>query len=303
MAKKVIMNIKNFLVSAFSFAALFIGCKKDDDNGSTTPAEPQLIFKYKFDSTQIRLNSLGGVSVVPSNHGAQSPVFNGMSSHYIELTATATTALGTGAVLYHAAETSAGSSTAIDFSKATIKGNNEIFYSVPLKDVATGTYNYLRVSLAYQNYDIKFRYTSGGNNFDLTGTVASFIGYNTFINSVKIKNQTLAVNGNRLQGYWAFEVPSFSIVDSGQAPAGATTVPNPLFATSAVPAGSCVVTGAFASPLTITGNETQDIVVTVQLSTNKSFEWKENSTPGYFEPAIGDTVVDMGIRGLNPVVN
>jgi hypothetical protein len=44
---------------------------------------------------------------------------------------------------------------AIDFSKSVFAGNNEAFYSVPLKNIAAGTYKWLRVSLAYQNYDIK----------------------------------------------------------------------------------------------------------------------------------------------------
>lgn len=298
------MTTRNYFTLIISTTVFFMSCKKDSDENTTpTPVEPKLIFKYKFDSTQTRLNSMGLVSTIPSNHGVQSPLFNSMSSHYIELAQTATTALGSGTVLYHAAETIVGGSTAIDFSKATLKGNNEIFYSVPLKDVTSGTYNFLRVSLAYQNYDIKFRYTTtGGINYDSNGTIASFIGYNTYINSVKIKNQTLAVNDNRLQGFWAFEIPSVS-VDSGQASPGATTVPNPINSTSPVPAGSCVVTGAFASALTITGNETEDIVITVSLSTNKSFEWEEFSTPGYFEPAAGDKVVDMGIRGLIPIIN
>jgi hypothetical protein len=69
------------------------------------------------------------------------------------------------------------------------------------------------------------------------------------------------------------------------------------------------VTGRFPVSLTITGTETSDIVVTVSLSTNKSFEWKDKNSDGQFEPingttlAVEDTVVDMGIRGLIPIVN
>ena len=91
-------------------------------------------------------------------------------------------------------------------------------------------------------------------------------------------------------------------MSSGQAPAGATTVPNPLFASSPIPAGSCVVTGMFASPLVITGNETSDINIRVSLSTNKSFEWTEVANPGTYDPADGDVPVDMGIRGMIPNV-
>jgi hypothetical protein len=84
-----------------------------------------------------------------------------------------------------------------------------------------------------------------------------------------------------------------------------TTVvnPNPL---SPIPAGSCLVTGQFYKtgmginqPLVITGSETSDIIITVSLSTNKSFEWTEVGTPdGLFQPEAGETVVDMGLRGV-----
>lgn len=282
----------------FSLAVLTVSCKKDqaDLPGQTTEVEPKLIFKFKFDSTQVRLNNLGAPSTLPANHGAQSPRFNRMSAHYIEMTPNQFTGLGAGAVLYHAPETNAGGATAIDFAQSNPVANNETFYSIPLKDVAAGTYEWLRVSLAYQNYDIDLRYNWNGINMDITGTIASFIGYNTYINSFQINDSTLAINSNRAQGFWAFE--SIYGTLQGQAPEGATTVPNPLFATSPIPQGSCLVTGDFETPLVITGNETEDIVVTVSLSTNNSFEWIENSTPGYFEPAAGDAVIDMGIRGM-----
>lgn len=90
---------------------------------------------------------------------------------------------------------------------------------------------------------------------------------------------------------------------SAQAPAGATTVPNPLAGSSPIPAGSCVVTGPFTGALTITGNETKDVVVTVSLSINKSFEWKDTKANGKFDAREGETVVDMGIRGLKTIVS
>ena len=275
----------------------FLGsCKDDDDDNNVTPQPPRLVFKFVFDSTQVRLDNLGNPATLPSNHGAQSPRFNKMSSHYIEMAPNMFTMLGDGEVIYHNEETSAGGSVAIDFSKSNPVGNEEEFYSLPISEVTPGTYEWLRVSLAYQNYDIGFRINISGINHDLDATVASFIGYNTYLTSFKVKDSTVVVNGNRAQGFWAFET-QYNVA-SGQAPPGATTVPNPLFATSPIPQGSCVVTSEFDSPLTITGDETSDVVVTVRLSTNKSFEWVEHSTPGFFEPAAGDTVVDMGIRGI-----
>jgi hypothetical protein len=53
--------------------------------------------------------------------------------------------------------------------------------------------------------------------------------------------------------------------------------------------------------MVITGNETDDIVVEVSLSTNDSFEWIDNGD-GIYEPEVGDVVIDMGVRGMIPTV-
>jgi len=102
-------------------------------------------------------------------------------------------------------------------------------------------------------------------------------------------------------------VSSVTYTADGQPPAGATTVVNPLSGTSPIPAGSCLVTGEFfntagssLAPLVITGSETSDIVITVSLSTNKSFEWKKVNGDGYYQPDAGEFPVDMGIRGMIP---
>jgi hypothetical protein len=258
--------------------------------------EPMLIVKFKFDPNQARLNNLGApTSVLPGN-AAQTPVFNSISSHYLELAPTAYTQLGEGAVLYHAPETSDGGANAIDFSKAKVVGEDEIFLKIPLSQITNGTYRYVRCSLAYQNYGISLRH----NGADYSGTLASFVGFNTYIGTHSIGNNFFTVNGNRAQGYWAFGLDDHPYSDHGQAPAGATTVPNPLAATSPIPLGSCVVTGQFANDLVVTGNETDDVVVTLSLSVNHSFEWHEVNADGKFEPAIGESVVDMGLRGLVP---
>jgi len=275
---------------------LFSSCKKNDNNNSQ---EAKIHFIFKFDSTQVRLNGLGNPVGVAAGHAAQSPRFNSMTAHYLELAPTAYTPLGSGQVLYHAPEVNTGGATAIDFSQSHFAGNNEEFLTVPIKDLAPGTYEWLRVSLAYQNYSVAVHVAGTMTQ----ATIASFIGYNTYIQQYKIKDSTVTVNANKLQGYWAFETGllGYGFVQTGQAPPGATTVPNPIFNTSPVPAGSCVVTGKFASPLIVTGNETQDIYITVSLSTNKSFEWIDNDANGLFDPANGDTVIDMGIRGLIPI--
>ncbi len=291
--------LRKLLFSFIATTLLLSACKKDPDPvvpDNPPAAQPRIIFTFKFDSTQVRLDELGQPETVPANHGAQCPVFRQMSAHYIELAPDMYTGLGLGTQLYLAPQTNAGGPTAIDFDSARIVGENQEFFSMPIANVAAGTYDFIRVSLAYQNYDVKLR----ANSIDFTGRLASFIGYNTYIRTFTPATVPVTVNANKAQGYWAFE--AFSQVTQGQAPAGATTVPNPIFATSPVPQGSCVVTGQFAAPLTITGNETEDIHIVISLSTNNSFEWVEHSTPGIYEPLDGDTVVDMGIRGLIPIV-
>jgi hypothetical protein len=283
-----------------TFALTLGGCTKDEAEDPTpAPTGPRLILKFRFDSTQVRLGNLGQPSVVPAGHGALSPRFNKMSGHYVEFAQTALTQVGQGDVVYHAPETTMGGTTAIDHDLGINVGDGQAFVNIPLSDLNPGTYQFLRVSLAYQNYDVRFYY----NNVGYMGTIASFIGYNTYIGSYLVHDSTVTVNANKLQGYWAFEVqdpPIPTPVTEGQAPG--TTVVNPIQATSPIPAGSCLVTGAFAAPLTITGNETQDIVITVSLSTNKSFEWTELDGDNKFEPVNGETVVDMGIRGMLPIV-
>jgi hypothetical protein len=287
-------------LAALVFASLLIaGCGKDDDEPllPQPDAGPKLVFRFAFDEDQPRLDNLGNPSELPAGHAAQTPRFNSISANYIELTPNALTALGMGEVVYVGQETSAGGEQAIDIAQAKFVGAGEDFFSIPLSQVSPGTYTYLRVSLSYQNYDIDFL----ASGFNLEGTIASFVGYNNYIGTYTIKNQEVEVNGNRLQGYWGFE--TVGQVVTGQAPPGATTVPNPIWSTSPVPAGSCVVTGAFPEPLTITGNENGDVVVTLSVSINDSFEWIDSTADGVFEPGAGETVVDMGVRGLIPMVN
>jgi len=301
------MTKKAILILTAIFTLLLINsCDK------TTPPDPsgnkyKVIFKVHLDSTQARLNNLGMPSTLPAGHAAQTPKFNQIAAHYIELAPTMFTQLGSGEVVYMGKETTQGGSKAIIFDSLTKVKNDEILFSIPISELKVGTYEYLRVSLAYQNYDIKFKYVySGLPPFYFTGTIASFVGFNSYIKNYNIKTQTVNVNANKLQGYWGFEIPATPpYIPSAQTYFGdapSTTVVNPIASTSPIPAGSCVVTGAFPTPLKITGNETQDIIININLSINKSFEWVEDTADGYFEPAAGEKVTDMGIRGMIPVV-
>ncbi|NHN27317.1 hypothetical protein FIA58_016675 [Flavobacterium jejuense] len=286
----------NRLFTLLFFAAFiaFFSCSDKDDN--LVNEGPQLMIKFQFDPNQARLDNLGQPATVSIGKAAQSPVFNTISAHYFELAPNEFTQLGEGSVLYHAAETISGGDIAIDFSQSKIVSDGETFLSIPLSEINQGSYQYVRVSLSYQNYNISI--LNNGNNY--TATLESFVGYNTYITNHNIGNNIFNVNANRLQGYWALGLHNFPYATSGQAPQGATTVPNPIASTSAIPQGSCVVTGKFSTNLVITGNENRDIIVTLSLSTNNSFEWQEVNVDGKFEPTAGENVIDMGVRGLQP---
>lgn len=289
------MRLPSFFL--FGLLILISSCEKE----TPTPVPPKnestanINFTFRFDDTQERLNNIGLPTQMPSNHAGQSPKFNEISAHYFELAPSPFTQLGEGQVLYTAPEVTTGGSSAIDFSESIKKGENELYLSVPISQIEVGDYEYLRVSLAYQNYDVDFLF----NGIESTGILASFIGFNTYIENYNLGGQSIEVNENKLQGYWG--ATAFGQVFQGDA--AATTVPNPISSTSPIPAGSCVVTGPFeGSALQITGTETEDINVTISLSTQDSFEWVDKNADGKWEPAAGENVVDMGIRGMIPRV-
>jgi len=279
------------------FAALLLlwACKKEEPSPQTE--EAKVIFRISVDPNQERLDNLGQPAAMPTGHAGQNPDFYEITAHYLELVPSAYTQLGDGAVLYHAPEVSTGGDQAIDFSQRKATSSGDIFLEVPISQFPVGDYEWLRLSLAYQNYGVAFYY----NNQAFTGRLASFVGYNSYIDTVVVDQQSLAVNANKLQGFWAFET-SFNLT-SGQS--AATTVPNPLAASSPIPAGSCVVTGQLDQVLSITGNETENIEINMSLSTNKSFEWEDLNANGKWDvgPNNPESVVDMGLRGLKVFVD
>ncbi len=304
----------------FTLAVICLSaCKKDDETG-TTNTNAKLRITFKFDPAQERLDNLGNPASLPTDHAAQTPNFKNLSVHFVEFVPNQLTTYRGGAEVYQGAEVSAsnanpfGFNTAINFDEAKLAADGELFYELPLNQLAPDTYEHLRVSVAYQNYDVQYNLLNVpflGSSLNETGTIASFLGYNTYISNIQPNALTEEVNAFKLQGFWAFEtalsgnLSAYNDVYSGDAPQGATTVVNP-FPNSGVPPGTCVVAGSFASPLTITGNETEDVEVTLSFSINNSFEWIDSNSNGSWDidldnggPNGGiEPVVDMGVRGL-----
>ena len=323
--------MSKYLFIPFLLVVAMAACVKPANNNNNNAAGPRLRFVLKLDSTQERLDAIGNPSTIPSAHRAQSPRFNSFGAHYIELAATDTTGVGRGTVLYVTPTVSTvpvvvGTSTftnAILFDSLKLKNSGEEIFSIPLSQVKAGSYKWYRMSVAYQNYDVNYVIKAGTTvnaytfptDYFGTGTLASFVGFQTYINSYMLKTQSVTVAAPKMQGYWGFESPFVyagvtytTTPTQGQAPSGATTVVNPIFASSPIPQGSCLVTGQFknksltAQNLTITGTETSDITVIVSMSTNNSFEWLEMSGDNYYCPLNGDIVTDMGLRGLIPII-
>lgn len=280
-----------------------------------------LRFRFRFDPGQERLNNLGQPAALPAGHAALTPDFHYMSGHFIELVPTALTPYRGGALVYQGPEVPAGNpnpygfTTAIDFDRAIVAEEDVVFLEVPVSELAPGTYRHLRISVAFQHYDVRFNLRNVpviGALDDQAGTIASFVGYNTQINTLTVGERQLTVNAPKLQGFWAFETrfdgqyEPFNQLLSGQAPADATTVVNP-FPESPIPPGSCVVSGSLDRPLTITGLETEDIDLTLSFSINGSFEWRDANGNGAWDldvqqPERSEMVVDMGLRGLKVLV-
>lgn len=282
-------------------------CEFPDTVWKSNSSEKQLIFRLKFDSSQARLNDQGQISVPPVGAGVQSPSITGMSIDYIELMQNANTLPGEGILVYKTNETSCGGSKATNFCKGFVIKENEVLVSVNLNAIPPGSYPWIRISIGYQEMMIQARTSSSGN------APASFAGFSsnlTYFSKSRIQGTVLTPSlggtGNKNRGYWLFDQKVFSMSHRLEGQAPYTTVVNPNPQISNTPAQSFVY-GQFVNsstslvePLTISANEVVNREILLFFSCNQSFEWKEVTSDGIFEPAIGESVLDFGCRGLIP---
>ncbi len=272
----------------------------------------QLIITFTLDDQADRQDNLGNPATIPAGNAAQSPDFKEMGIHFLGLYPDKFTAYDQGVTLLSTPTTDQGGIKAIDFDQEFMFNQEDNILKVNLDDIEPGIYEYIRSSIAFQKYEIDFN-LKGANlpngiddDIDAKGLVASFLGYNTYINSYQLNDQTVQVQQNKAQGYFGMEtsadISGFPFSEIIEATAPQTTVPNPIFDSSPVPAESCVVTGRFPEALIIPADPSKDIEIEVIISTNNSFEWVDTNGNGVYEPLLQEQVVDMGTRGFFPVV-
>jgi hypothetical protein len=296
---------------AFAMVGLF-GCKKEPDK--------MLHFILKFDALQEKLGNNGLPAALRTDLAAQSPALNSIGFNGIELVQNEFTKFGQGVSVFSAPETTSGGEKAIDYQQVKSVKEGETIISIPLKSIAAGTYNWIRTSVAYQNFDVVFNMLNvpfAGNFLEERGTMASFMASNTFITPYKIWEKMDSTKGNKKQGFWAFETklsPAYKPYNrmfNGQSATGTITSPNPLLQTAPTPLDNTILTGRFEAPLSISGSETADVTVTLSFSNNKSFEWEEtinrngkwdfNMQPVPGQPSV-ERVIDMGLRSLKATI-
>jgi hypothetical protein len=301
------MNIVKTIISCLVLV-FTLGCRKQNN--------ARVYFKIKFDPLQERLNNQGLSIGIGAGNAAQTPAINSIGIDGLEILKNAFSKVGEGSLLFSSPKTSAAGTPATDYSKLIIAKDGDIFLSIPVRDIVPGKYEWLRASVACQNFDLQINMINipfVGNLPDERAAFTGFLGANNYITKYKIWEKDDVVNGNKGRGYWCLETKfniafnSLNTIYRGQMIDKNITFVNPISQSSPSTTGSADVVGRFETPLSITGAESEDITVFITLSTNNMFEWEENinrngkwdinaqSTNG--QPEF-EKIKDIGFRGL-----
>jgi hypothetical protein len=268
-------------------------CSTDGGDADDGGGGPMLRVVLDVDPDQERLDNFGEPAPAPPDgHAAQDPEFLLVGAHSAELVPSATTLLGEGTQVFDSPHRDG----AVDFAELPVVEPGEELVAVPLSDLAAGTYEYLRVSVSYQRFRVQGHADFMGTDVAADVEVAAFVEEEMYVDSYELGDETVDVGAVKKQGYYGAWSQYTGVIE-GQAPTGATTVPNPLDETSPIPVGSCVVTGVFDQPFELAGDEGDDVVLHVTLSTNDSFEWEDDNGDEKWQP-FEESVVDMGLRGM-----
>ncbi len=289
-------NISNLAISRFIiiYFALLISCRTENEDDSRPepvfPPSAELTITIKFDPLQDRLDSFGVPNPIPIGHEALSPNINGMKIGFIELLSDSIIPYNDGLKLLQSNIVYNASDTGYKCCSDLIP-NNFIYETSISSTLIPDTFKYIRIYFVYENLDISYKF----NNNIYAGSVAAFLAPKALTFNYQISDSAFNSYSLKTNGQWYFEVdtPGFGTILSGDA---LTTQPNILYNSNPVPSGGCIVTCPITPFLFL--DKPDSISITISISTNKSFEWIEHSDPAFFEPFDGDTIVDVGIRGI-----
>jgi hypothetical protein len=274
---------------------LFSCGKKDDDHRPIPKIPPytHLTVRIHFDSLQDRLDNYGNISAVPVGHGAQSPAFNSVSIGFIELLTDSTIPYQEGINIYNGTLAINASDTGYTCCTNLLEDGSEFQTNIDSPYIP-GTFKYVRIYFVYENYNVS--YFSNGAIYQ--GAVAAFLSPKTLAYYYRIGDSTITGATVKLNGEWMLEVdtPGYGTILQDRA---AATQPNVLYNSLVPPSGGCIVTCRIDPELTL--GDLDSRTITLSISSNKCFEWTEHSDPNYFEPFNGDTIVDVGIRGVKVI--
>jgi hypothetical protein len=271
-----------------------ISCrKKTDESPDKYPHYSILKINFKLDSLQERLDNYGNISSVPAAHGSMSPQNPKMRIGFVELLTDSGIQPGDGARIFGTGEVIASNDTGYQCCQGFLDENQTYQYLLPEVDNPIRYYG-IRIYFSYQHFDVNYTI----NDIQYSGSVAAFLAKKSITYYFEVKDSVYTQYSLKQNGEWYFEVdtPGYGIVQHGTA---FTASPNVLFQSVPTEANSCVVTCPI-SPVLIM-DYPMSKTITISISTNHSFEWVENSTPGIFEPFDGDSIYDIGIRGVKVI--
>jgi hypothetical protein len=275
------MNLKKKLISFFLLFIIFeSSCHKSEDQypENRYPEFTNLRFVVKFDSTQERLDNYGNIVSVPAGHSAQSPYDNSILIKAIKFLKDSTFGYDSGAAVYY------NSDGSLSYGAS--------YYDNLISSLdAPGTFKYIRIYFYYQKFRIKFM--QNGNL--MTGKLLSFLWPLNSSYTYQIQDSIVTTDSITEMGEWYLESGNLPSILHGQIP-NPPTEPNSLFYSYPVPSQEYIVTSPISPNLFLDRPDSKTI--TISISTNQCFEWIEHSDPNFFEPFNGDTIVDVGIRGV-----
>ena len=268
-------------------------------------------FQSEADPDGIRLDRDGNASTIASGDiGITPDSISNIGIHYMELVPDAGTAYKNGIIIYRSAETFEGGEIAIDFDSLLFVAPGTAIFNANLRKIPPGTYSYIRASVACISYDMQIDLDDipGVDEAnDVPSTFYSFLGYRTYIRIIQGDSLTQEVNANRALGFWLLETKhpgsAWNKIFQSQVNSNQVTVVNELSGTAPIPNTTGVITGRFEEPLVITGEEPDDLYITLTFSVNDVLEVEDSNGDGnldinYQFDVLSEVLKDHGLRSL-----